>query len=282
MDVVTGGVMPAPKLLDPTASPAAHFGADLRKYRYAAKWTQAQLADRIGYSKSRIGNVERGDENPTRELIELCEEALGLNGPLLSHWPAISGNRMPDWFRQWPPIERKADQLLTWAPLIVPGLVQTEEYARAIFEGGPHMTPQQVDEAAEARVERQSIFNRPNPPQFLAVIDEGILYRPIGDEFVIHRQLEHLITLAENKWFTVQLLPYAARCTAVLVGPALLAQQNGVPVAAYVESAVHGRVVDSTSEIKRLVDRLELIRSAALPEYLSVQRIKERVQRGVE
>ncbi|MEV4573919.1 helix-turn-helix transcriptional regulator [Nonomuraea jabiensis] len=70
--------MPAPKKLDPTASPAARFGADLRKYRYDAKWTQAQLAERIGYSKSRIGNVERGDENPTRELIELCEKALGL------------------------------------------------------------------------------------------------------------------------------------------------------------------------------------------------------------
>ncbi|MEU8147144.1 helix-turn-helix transcriptional regulator [Nonomuraea sp. NPDC048901] len=269
--------MPAPKELDPTTGPMARFGADLRKYRYAAKWTQAQLAERIGYSKSRIGNVERGDEKPTRELIELCEKALGLDGALLTHWPAISGNRMPDWFRQWPPIERKADQLITWAPLIVPGLVQTEEYARAIFQGEPHMTPEQAEEAVKARIERQTIFNRPNPPQFLAVVDEGVLYRPIGDDFVARRQLEHLIAMAESKWFTVQLLPYAARCTAVLVGSALLARENGVPIAAYVESAIHGRVVDSTSDIKRLMDRLELIRSAALPEYLSVQRIKERV-----
>ncbi|GAA4506967.1 MULTISPECIES: helix-turn-helix domain-containing protein [Nonomuraea] len=269
--------MPAPKELDPTAGPTARFGAELRKYRYSAKLTQAQLAERIGYSKSRIGNVERGDENPTRELIELCEKALGLDGALLTHWPAISGHRMPDWFRQWPPIERKADQLITWAPLIVPGLVQTEEYARAIFEGEPHKSPQQVEELVNARIERQAIFDRPTPPQFLAVMDEGILYRPVGDDSVTRHQLEHLINLAENKWFTVQLLPYAARCTAVLVGSALLAQENGVPIAAYVESAVHGRVVDSPGDIKRLVDRLELIRSAALPAYLSVQRIKERV-----
>ncbi|MBN6056624.1 helix-turn-helix transcriptional regulator, partial [Nonomuraea sp. RK-328] len=274
--------MPPPKELDPTAGPAARFGADLRKYRYAAKLTQAELAARIGYSKSRIGNVERGDENPTRELIELCENALGLDGALLTHWPAISGNRMPDWFRPWPPIERKADQLTTWAPLIVPGLVQTEEYARAIFEGEPHTSSQQVEEAVKARIERQAIFDRPKPPQFLAVIDEGILYRPVGDDAVTRRQLEHLIAMAEKKWFTLQLLPYAARCTAVLVGPALLAQENGVPIAAYVESAIHGRVVDSPSDIKRVLDRLELIRSAALPEYLSVQRIKEKVQRGAE
>ncbi|MGW0809855.1 helix-turn-helix domain-containing protein [Nonomuraea sp. NPDC002799] len=269
--------MPPLKELDPTASPRARFGADLRKYRLAAKLTQSQLADRIGYSKSRIGNVERGEENPTRELIELCEKALGLEGALLTHWPAISGNGMPDWFRQWPPIERKADQLITTAPLIVPGLVQTEEYARAIFEGEPHSTPQQVEEAVQARMERQAIFHRPTPPQFLVVVDEGILYRPVGEGSVTLRQLEHLIALAENEWFTIQLLPYEALCTAVLVGSALLAQENGVPIAAYVESAVLGRVVDKPDEIKRIVDRFERIRSAALPDYLSVQRIKERV-----
>ncbi|MFG1679345.1 helix-turn-helix domain-containing protein [Nonomuraea sp. NPDC049269] len=269
MDLAQGAAMPPLKELDPTANPTARFGAELRKYRLAANLTQAHLADRIGYSKSRIGNVERGDENPTYELIELCEKALGLEGALLTHWPAISGKGMPNWFQQWPPIERKADQLITTAPLIVPGLAQTEEYARAIFEGEPHSTPQQVEEAVQARMERQAIFDRPTPPQFLAVVDEGILYRPVGDRSVTLRQLEHLITL--------QLLPYEGLCTAVLVGSALLAQEDGVPTAAYVESALLGRVVDKPHEIKRIVDRLERVRSTALPEYLSVQRIKERV-----
>ncbi|MEV1243596.1 helix-turn-helix transcriptional regulator [Nonomuraea sp. NPDC050022] len=269
--------MPAPKELDPTTGPMARFGADLRKYRYAAKWTQAQLAERIGYSKSRIGNVERGDEKPTRELIELCEKALGLDGALLTHWPAISGDRIPQWYRQWPPIERKADQIISVAPLIVPGLAQTEEYARAIFTGEPQTTPEQVEEAIQARLERQTIFNRPIPPQYLAVVDEGILYRPIGDGSVTRRQLEHLIAMAENNWFSVQLVPYEALCTAALVGPVVLAQENGVTIAAYVESALHGHVIDKPTEIKRLVDRLECIRKAALPEYLPMQRIKGRV-----
>lgn len=269
--------MPPLKELDPTASPTARFGAELRKYRLAANLTQSQLADRIGYSKSRIGNVERGDENPTRELIELCEKALGLEGALLTYWPAISGKGMPDWYRQWPPIERKADQIISVAPLIVPGLAQTEEYARAIFSGEPDATPQQVEEAVHARLERQAIFVRPEPPQYLAVIDESILYRPIGDGSVTRRQLEHLIVMAENNWFSVQLVPYEASCTAVLVGPVVLAQENGVPIAAYVESALHGRVVDKPEEIKRLVARLECVRKAALPEYLSMQRIKGRV-----
>jgi transcriptional regulator with XRE-family HTH domain len=269
--------MPAPKELDPTAGPTARFGAELRKYRYAAKLTQEELARRIGYSKSRIGNVERGDENPTRELIELCEKALGLEGVLLTYWPAISGNRVPEWYRQWPPIERRAEQIISVAPLIVPGLAQTEEYARVLFIGEPDSTPQQVEEAIQARLERQTIFNRPTPPQYLAVMDEGLLYRPIGDGSVMRRQLEHLIAMAENNWFNVQLIPYEALCTAMLVGPVVLAQEDGVPIAAYVESALHGRVVDKPDEIKRLVSRLECVRKAALPEYLSIQRIKERV-----
>ena len=277
MDLAQGAVMPPLKELDPTASPTARFGAELRNYRLAANLTQSQLADRIGYSKSRIGNVERGDENPTRELIELCEKALGLEGALLTYWPAISGKGMPDWYRQWPPIERKADQIISVAPLIVPGLAQTEEYARAIFSGEPDATPQQVEEAVQARLERQAIFVRPEPPKYLAVVDEGILYRPVGDGSVTRRQLEHLIVMAENNWFSVQLVPYEASCTAVLVGPVVLAQENGVPIAAYVESALHGRVVDKPEEIKRLVGRLECVRKAALPEYLSMQRIKGRV-----
>ncbi|MDF5759209.1 helix-turn-helix transcriptional regulator [Spongiactinospora sp. TRM90649] len=269
--------MPAPKKLDPTASPAARFGAALRKYRIDAQLTQVQLAERTGYSKSRIGNVERGDENPTRQLIEVCEKALGLEGTLLTHWPAICSRGTPEWYRQWPPVERAADQIISVAPLIVPGLVQTEEYARAIFAGRPHLTPQKIEEAVQARMERQSIFTRPMPPQYLAVIDEGILYRPIGDSSVTLRQLEHLIAMAENAWFSLQLIPYEAVCTAVLAGPVVLAQENGAPIAAYVESALHGRVVDKPDEIKRLVARLECVRKAALPEYLSVQRIKERV-----
>ncbi|RBQ20041.1 hypothetical protein DP939_09430 [Spongiactinospora rosea] len=269
--------MPAPKKLDPTVGPAARFGAALRKYRVEAQLTQVQLADMTGYSKSRIGNVERGDENPTRQLIELCEKALGLDGELLAHWPAISYNGTPEWYRQWPPIERVADQIISVAPLIVPGLVQTEEYARAIFAGNPQATPPEVEEAVRARLERQTIFSRPAPPQYLAVIDESILYRPIGDGSITLRQLEHLITMAENSWFTLQLLPYEAMCTVLLAGPVVLAQENGAPIAAYIESALYGRVIDNPMQIKLLAARIEYVRSAALPGYLSMQRIKERV-----
>ncbi|SDJ56271.1 helix-turn-helix domain-containing protein [Nonomuraea jiangxiensis] len=274
--------MPALKELDPTVGPAARFGADLRKYRLAAGMNQSELGKAAGYSKSRIGNVERGDEKPTREMIIKCEEVLGLNGELLLHWPNIHGKGSPEWFREWPPIERRADAIMTFAAMNFPGLVQTEEYARAVFEGEPNATPELVEESVKSRLERQAIFNRGKPLNYLAVLDEGLLYRPLGGDGVVLRQLEHLIRMVEQRLISVQLLPYEARCAAATAGLMVLALEGGVPIAASVESALRGTVVHDPKEVAALVRRLDTIRRSALPEHLSIRRFKERVERGLE
>ncbi|WP_188187507.1 helix-turn-helix domain-containing protein [Nonomuraea sp. SYSU D8015] len=271
--------MPAAKELDPDASPAARFGADLRKYRLEAGLSQTRLGKDAGYSKSRIGNVERGDEAPTREMIVKLEEVLGLDGELLQHWPAISGGAGPDWFRPWPPIERRAHSILTYAAMAFPGLVQTEDYARALFAGEPNTTPKQVEDALTARLERQTIFKRAKPPGYLAVLDEGLLYRPIGDGDVVRRQLDHVIKMVEQRLIAVQILPYDARCTAATTGPIVLALEDGVPIAGLLENALQGRVITDADEIARLIDRLDTIRRSALPQHLSVKLIKERVDK---
>ncbi|MFG1702764.1 Scr1 family TA system antitoxin-like transcriptional regulator [Nonomuraea sp. M3C6] len=274
--------MPAAKELDPTAGPAARFGVDLRKYRLAAGMNQTNLGKVAGYSKSRIGNVERGDEKPTHEMIIKCEEALGLSGELLLHWPNIHGSGSPEWFREWPPIERRAETIMTFAAMNFPGLVQTEEYARAVFEGEPNAMPEQVEESVKSRLERQKIFQRSKPLKYLAVLDEGLLNRPLGAAGVLLRQLEHLIRMVEQRLVSVQLLPYEARCAAATAGMMVLAMEDGVPIAGSVESALRGSVVHDPKEIAALVDRLDTIRRSALPEHLSIRRIKERAERGVE
>jgi len=270
--------MPAPKDLDPTASVTARLGYDLRKHRQKAGLTQTALAEKIGYSPSTVGSVERGQLTPSKDFLEACEKALGLlDGELLAHWPAISGAGRPKWFQAWQPHEEQAERLLTFAPLVVPGLLQTEEYARAILTGEPQTTPEQVDQTVALRMERQVIFNRPVPTQILAVIDEGVLSRPIGDEAITRRQIQHLIDLAELPHITIQLLPYDSYCTAGLLGPMVLAVKRGSIHAAYVESALEGRVVISPYELGQLTTRLDAIRQAALPAHLSIKRLRERV-----
>ncbi|MFG1682268.1 helix-turn-helix domain-containing protein [Nonomuraea sp. NPDC049269] len=265
------------KDLDPDAGPLARFGCELRKLRIDKGLTLEQLADRVGFSPSLVGSVERAARNPSKDFTERCEEALGLSGELLARWPSISRERSPKWFRPWLEIEQSATVLRTWQPLIVPGLLQTTDYARAIFNGKPGTTKEQAEEALTARMERQAIFARSNPPMFWAVLDEGILYRPIGGEAVTRHQFEHLIALAESTRITIQVLSYSALSTTGLLGGFVLAQANGMPDAAYLESAGQGQVRDAPDEVADLSVRYEAIRAEALPQHVSLKLIKERL-----
>ncbi|MEU7830537.1 MULTISPECIES: helix-turn-helix transcriptional regulator [unclassified Nonomuraea] len=263
--------------LDPDAGPLAWFGYELRKFRIDKGLTIDQLANRVGFSPSLVGSVERAARNPSKDFTERCEEALGLSGELLARWPSISRERSPKWFRPWLEIEQSATALRTWEPLIVPGLLQTTDYARAIFTGKPGTTPEQVEEALAARMERQAILARSKPPMFWAVLDEGILYRPVGGETVTRLQLEHLIVLAESTRITIQVLPYSALSTTGLLGGFMLAKVNGMPEAAYLESAGQGQVRDAPDEVAALSVRYDAICAEALPQHVSLKVIKERL-----
>ncbi|WP_433511652.1 Scr1 family TA system antitoxin-like transcriptional regulator [Nonomuraea sp. CA-143628] len=132
---------------NPDAGPLAQFGYELRRFRIDKGLTIDQLADRIGYSPSLVGSVERAARNPSKDFTERCEETLGLSGELIARWPSISRTRSPKWFRPWLEVEQGATALRIWEPLIVPGLLQTTYYARAIFTGKPGTTPEQIEEA---------------------------------------------------------------------------------------------------------------------------------------
>ena len=128
--------MPAIRELDPTAGPLDFFGAEVRRWRNAAGLSQEQLGQRIGYSGALVGKVETSDRAPSLDFAEGCDRALptadGLFGRLYElarHW----AGGYPSWFTEWVEAERRAVSLRTWQPLLVPGLLQTPEYARALF-----------------------------------------------------------------------------------------------------------------------------------------------------
>ena len=157
--------MPAIRELDPTAGPLDFFGAEVRRWRTSAGLSQEQLGQRIGYSAALVGKVETGDRTPSLDFAEGCDRALptadGLFGRLYElarHWDG----GYPSWFAEWVEAERRAITLRTWQPLLVPGLLQTPDYARALFLAW-HVadSDDQVDQLVDARIERQAIFRRP-------------------------------------------------------------------------------------------------------------------------
>ncbi len=114
----------------------------------------------------------------------------------------------PSWFAEWVEAERRAASLCCWEPLLVPGLVQTADYARALFEAWRTAdSADELDQLVRVRLERQSIFERPDPPSLWVIVDEGVLRRRVGSEKIIHDQLIYLVDMADRPKVTVQVIP---------------------------------------------------------------------------
>lgn len=182
-------------------SPQAIWGRELRHYRKAAGLTQAQLAERIFCSESLISGIETGQAPATPEFAEVADRELDTGGALfrLLDWrkraPAY-----PSWFIDWLPAEEKAVLIRWFEVALIPGLLQTPDYAGAML----------VDEAdVAARIARQSILARetPAPVELYCVLDESALRRDIGGASVTYDQLQHLAKLGESENVSIRIVP---------------------------------------------------------------------------
>lgn len=274
----TGRALVNQREIDPSSSPEAAFGYELRKYRNAAGLTLEQLAAKLHVSRPTIGSYELGTRGVTEVMASRIEQALGLEpGQLVEKLPVAKRLSIFTTFVPWLAFEQRANRLCTWQPTIVPGLLQTPEYAAAIIRGKPGVTEGQVREAVKARMDRQAIFQRPNPTRLWAVLDESILYRPVGSVETTRAQLERLVEVGNSPWVTVQILPYSAMSTPGVGGGFVLAQTNGRPDAAYVDSTLRGQVCEEPADVDALRLRYEATRDEALPASRSLRKIEERL-----
>jgi hypothetical protein len=169
--------------------------------------------------------------------------------------------------RDWVPEERRADVLRWVELLIVPGILQTEDYIRALLGGD--------ESAIAARMERQEILSRENPPTLHFVLDETVLSYEVGDKKVMHAQLEHLASLISPPRLTIQVVRSSVNPHAM--GAFILATTDGSEVA-YVETAVRGIVTSSREDITSLTATWEAIRTFALPQQESAELIRRTAQ----
>ncbi|GII86736.1 transcriptional regulator [Sphaerisporangium siamense] len=270
--------MPAPAELDPTTSPLAFFGAELRKFRQRAGVSQEDLANSISFSASLIGFVERAQRFPSRDFAERCDKALESNGELLRLWPLLTREASPPWFHGWLDVEHQAHTLRTWQPLVVPGLLQTEEYAHAVIGGEPRITEEDVAKRLQARMERQTILARDKPPLLQVVLDECVLLRPIGGTDVMRRQLERLLSAAESPSISIQVVPLMLGGTAGISGGFVIAQLPARTDTVYIESANYGYVTSHSRDVDAIHSRYDAIRIEACPQHASIDRIREAVR----
>ncbi len=271
--------MPPSRDLDPGASPVALFGAELRYYRTAAGLSQEQLGEKVGYSGALVGAVETARRIPTEDFAQRCDAALDAGGALARVRERLKDymkyQAYPAWFRGWPNIEREAATLRTWEPAVVPGLLQTEEYAQAVMCTRVMDTRDQIDQWVAARMERQTILARDEPPMLWAVIDEAVLRRPVGGAGAMRGQLDHLMEAGQRPRVVLQVIPLSVGAHEGLRGPFVIADFDDAPSIVYLETALAGQIVERAEDVAAVTLTWDTLRAEALPRTVSLELMEE-------
>lgn len=255
----TGVAMPAPKELDASASLAALYGAKLRKLRLRAGMTQRQLGDQVPIAHSRIAQFELGNESPPGDVCRKLDTLLAADGDLIDLWGHVKRTPFPDWVQAFMTYEARAVRMRKFSQL-VPGLAQTEAYARAVLQAGRIYDDGDPEEKVAARLERQALLSREAPPWVSVILDEAVLYRIVGSREVMRDQLTRLLLLEERSRFHLQVLSLSNADAAAMGGSfTLLSLPDGREVA-YEEGIVFGRLIEDGDDVLRravLYDRLQ-------------------------
>lgn len=193
---------------------AGHFGREMKRERMAHGWSIAELARRMGgVDPAHLGRVENGRRPPTEAIADGLDRVFPERRGWFSTWHQESQMwpEVPATFRSWPDYEDRAARLQVWQPSIVTGLLQIEDYARALICVQPDATDSIVSARLTSRMERQArLFTREPPPSAWFVVDELALYRCVGSAEIMTAQLRHLTEAAALPKLTVQVLPAIA------------------------------------------------------------------------
>jgi transcriptional regulator with XRE-family HTH domain len=250
-------------------TPAGVFGAELRYYRTRAGLSQKDLAPRANVSHDVISKIETGERPPAEDFpprLDAIPE-LDTQGGLTRLWDHLKKSlkqRAYGWFQQWADIEAQATALRWYEPLVVPGLLQTEDYARAIFTAHQNGDADDLDERVAARLARQAVLEGAGAPQLWCVLDEGVLRRAIGRSKVMRSQLYRLADMAEHPKVTIQVIPGAIAHPGLL-GHFVIADLDAKPRMVYLETAAEGQVTDSPSVVAHVALSFDRLRAEALP-----------------
>ena len=266
----------------PKGSPRAVFGAMLRHYRTRAGLTQDQLGALAHVSGKLISAYENGWRVPTRASTADIDAAAELNtsGALTELWDqfqdGMSYQAYPDWFQDWAEREASATTLRWFEPLLIPGLLQTDMYARALFSTRIGTTGEEVEERVTARLRRQEILSREITPTLWVIIDESVLRRPVGGHNVMREQVTSIIEATQRPGIVIQVIPASAGAHEGLYGGGFaIAEFSDAPSIGYQETAVHGQVVQDMKLVTALMAKWTTLGTEALPRRASLSLLEE-------
>jgi transcriptional regulator with XRE-family HTH domain len=266
----------------PVGTPRAVFGAMLRFYRLKAGLTQDQLGAMAHVSGKTIAAYESGWRVPTRDTTADVDAVAQLhtNGALSQLWEQFEDGMhyqaYPDWFQDWPEKEATARRLRWYEPNLVPGLLQTEDYARAVFRTRFGITEDVVKERVAARLKRQEILLRESPPALWVIVDEWVLRRPVGGSHVMFEQVNRLIEAARQPTIVMEVIRAVVGAhTGLNGGGFAIADFEDAPSVGYQEGPLRGQPVRERKDVESLDLTWDTLRGEAEPRAASLAVLEE-------
>ncbi|MFG2717923.1 helix-turn-helix domain-containing protein [Streptomyces sp. NPDC048416] len=243
------------------------FGAFVQALREHAGLSRVQFAALVRFSKHTVESVELGRRMPDEQFVERAEEALGNTGALRKAARHLTRGEagLAAWFRRWARLEKVAVSLCTYECRLVPGLLQSQEYARTVFEGTiPVITDEELETLLAVRMERQRmLYERPVVP-FSFIVEEYVFRRRFAGVEQMRTMLDHVLEHSAPRNVTLQIVPLEAGLHACLDGPVRLLESGEGRRFAYSEGQQNGRLIGDVKEVSLLQQRYDRLRSQAL------------------
>ncbi|MFC4465553.1 Scr1 family TA system antitoxin-like transcriptional regulator [Streptomyces xiangluensis] len=243
------------------------FGAVVQALREHAGFSRVEFGGLVRFSKHTVESVELGRRMPDESFVERAEEALGNTGALRKSARFLTRGEagLAVWFRRWARLEKLAVSLCTYECRLVPGLLQSEEYARAVFEGTiPVVSDERLEALLAVRTERQRmLYERPAVP-FSFIVEEHVFRRRYGDAEQMRGMLDHVLEHSAPRNVTLQIVPLEGGLHSCLDGPVRLLETADGRRFAYSEGQQNGRLIADVKEVSLLQQRYDTLRSQAL------------------
>ncbi|MFJ8313057.1 MULTISPECIES: Scr1 family TA system antitoxin-like transcriptional regulator [unclassified Streptomyces] len=267
------------KDIDGSESVPCFYGKELRWKREAAGLTLQQLAEGSFYGLSHLSEIERGHRRMPHDLAEHVDRRLKTDGFFARNCEAVRKAKRADYgsyFKRILEVEKNAEYIEEWCATWIPGLLQTEAYARAVVRAGHPLEPQaQTDAKVYERLARTELFDTDRlRPEHWAILHESLLRQPILSPSEMAEQLNHIAELAHQRRFTPQILPWNSTAQPVMAGTVMSLGFPDAPPLVYTESSYSGDTIEDPVHVKLYRRSYERLRAAALPPEESLAMIE--------
>ncbi|MGA5559706.1 helix-turn-helix domain-containing protein [Streptomyces platensis] len=271
--------------LNPDASPEAAYGARLRSLREARGWTQEELGERAEYSSVHVSAVENGRKPPTLRFSRSVDRVFGLEGKAASferEYREIRHGSLLEGFPEYVEYEGRAVEIRLYEVGVIPGLLQTPEYAATLEADAVRreaITPEQAEERVELVSQRQATLARTPSPLILAVLDESCIRRPMGDPAIMDAQFERLLNFAERPNTVLQVAPFSMGARRPFSLPITVLTMPDRSIMSYAESAQRGHLERDTRSVLPMLTAYHQLQTEALSQAAAVAMIS-RLRKG--